>query len=80
MYDTVSASGSKEDSLIVHLINTHTQALAWRLYLTRKLSNSDKDWKKADEEFTKAFENYPLSEKEKEAKRRERAAHPPKNE
>ena len=79
MYDTVSASSSKEGSLILDLIDAHSKTLAWRLYLTHKLSNSDKDWKKADEEFTKAFENYPPSDKEKDAKRKERSAHPPKN-
>jgi hypothetical protein len=79
MYDTVSASSSKEGSLLVDLIDPHSKTLAWRLYLTRKLSNSDKDWKKADEEFTRAFEGYPPSDKEKDAKRKERAAHPPKN-
>ena len=79
MYDTVSASSSKEGSLILDLIDAHSKTLAWRLYLTHKLSNSDKDWKKADEEFTKAFENYPPSDKEKDAKRKERSAHAPKN-
>jgi len=79
MYDTVSASSSKEGSLILDLIDSHPKTLAWRLYLTRKLSNSDQDWKKADEEFTKALESYPPSDKEKDAKRKERAAHPPKN-
>jgi hypothetical protein len=78
MYDTMSASSSKEGSLILDLIDPRRKTLAWRLYLTRKLSNSDKDWKKADEEFTKAFESYPPSDKEKDAKRKERAAHPPK--
>lgn len=79
MYDNMSASASKEGSLIVDLIDSRSKALAWRLYLTRKLTNADKDWKKADEEFTKAFEDYPPSDKEKDAKRKERAAHPPKS-
>lgn len=79
MYDSTSASSSKEGCLIVDLIDPRTKSLAWRVYLTRKLSNADKDWKKADEEFTKAFESYPPSNKEKEVKRKERAVHPPKN-
>jgi len=51
--------------------------LAWRLYLTRKLSNADKAWKKADEDFRKGFEIYPPSDKAKDAKKKERLAHPP---
>jgi len=78
MYDAVSASSRKENSLLIDLIDPRTKNLVWRLYLTRKFSSADKDWKKADEEITKAFESYPPSDKEREAKRRERAAHPPK--
>ena len=79
MYDAVSAGSGKENTLLIDLIDPRTRNLAWRLYLTRKFSNADKDWKKADEEFTKAFESYPPSEKEKEAKRKERAAYSAKN-
>jgi Domain of unknown function (DUF4136) len=79
MYDTIAASSTKEGTLIIDLIDPRTKNLGWRLYLTRKLSNADKDWNKADEEFSKAFEAYPPSDKEKEAKRKERAAHPPKS-
>lgn len=79
MYDTMSASSVNEGTLIVDLIDSHRTALAWRLYLSRKLSNADKDWKKADEDFAKAFESYPPSDKEKDAKKKERAAHPPTN-
>ena len=78
MYDAVSAGSRKENSLLVDLIDPRTKNLVWRLYLTRKFSSADKDWKKADEEITKAFESYPPSDKEREAKRRERAAHAPK--
>ena len=79
MYDAVSASSGKENTLLIDIIDPRTKNLAWRLYLTRKFSNADKDWKKADEEFAKAFESYPPSEKEKEAKRKERAAYSAKN-
>jgi Domain of unknown function (DUF4136) len=79
MYDAVSAGSGRENTLLIDLIDQRTKNLAWRLYLTRKFSNADKDWKKADEEFTKAFESYPPSEKEKEAKRKERAAYSAKN-
>jgi len=77
-YDAVSASSGKENSLLIDLIDPRTKNLVWRLYLTRKFSSADKDWKKADEEITKAFESYPPPDKEREAKRRERAAHAPK--
>ena len=77
MYDTMSASSVKEGTLIVDLIDSLRKALAWRLYLTRKLSNADKAWKKADEDFRKGFEIYPPSDKAKDAKKKERLAHPP---
>jgi hypothetical protein len=78
MYDAVSASSGKDSTtLVLDLIDAHSKKLAWRLYLTRKLTNADKDWKKADEEIIKAFESYPPSEKERETRRKERAEHPP---
>lgn len=78
MYDSLSASSIKEGSLLVDLIDPRAKSLVWRVYLVRKLTNADKDWDKADEDFTKAFESYPPSDKDKEAKRKERAEHPPK--
>jgi hypothetical protein len=61
------------------LIDPRSKALAWRVYLIRKITNPDKDWKKPDEEFTKGFESYP-SEKETEAKKKEREEHKPNDE
>ena len=78
VYNDVTASSAREGSLILDLIDPKTKNLAWRLYLIRKITNPDKDWKKADDEITKAFESYPPSEKEKEEKKKERAAHQPK--
>lgn len=78
VYNDVSASSVREGALILDLIDPKTRSLTWRLYLIRKLTNPDKDWKKADDEIAKAFESYPPSEKEKEEKKKERAAHPPK--
>lgn len=77
-YNTAAANSAKQASLLIDLIDPRARNLVWRLYLTRKLTNADKDWDKADEEFAKAFESYPPSDKEKEAKRKERAEHPPK--
>lgn len=79
MYDAVSAGTAKENTLVIDLIDPHTKKLVWRLYVTRKMPSAEKEWKKLDEEFTKGFESYPPSDKDKEAKRKERAAHPPKN-
>lgn len=57
------------------LIDPRSKALAWRVYLMRKITKPDKDGKKADEEFTKGFESCPPSEKEREAKKKEREEH-----
>ena len=78
LYDSVSATSTKAGALLVDLIDPKTKQLAWRLYLIRKLSNADKDWSKADEEITKAFDSFPPSDKDKQEKKKERAAHPPK--
>jgi len=76
VYNSVSASSGKQNTLIIDLIDARRKNLTWRLYLTRKITSADKDWKKADEEISKAFESYPPSDKEKDAKRKERASHP----
>jgi hypothetical protein len=78
-YNDVSASSSKEGSLIIDLIDPRTKALVWRLFLIHKITTPDKEWKKADDELTKAFESYPPSAKEIEEKKKERAAHSPKS-
>jgi hypothetical protein len=78
-YDEVSSSSAKEGCLLIDLIDAHRKDLAWRLYLVRKITLPDKEWKKCDDELTKGFESFPPSEKEIEAKKRDRAAHPPKS-
>lgn len=70
VYNDVSATSVKEGSLIIDLIDSRTKELAWRLYLIRKMANTEKDWRKTDEEFSKAFENFPPSDGEKEAKKK----------
>jgi hypothetical protein len=80
LYNDVSANSQKEGALVIDLIDPKTKNLAWRLYLVRKISEPDKVWKKVDEEFAKAFDNYPPSDAAKEDKKKERAAHPPKPE
>jgi hypothetical protein len=79
LFESVSASSKKEGALIIDLIDSKAKSLAWRLYLIRKITNPDKEWKKADEEISKGFESYPPSDKAKEDKKQERAGHPPKS-
>lgn len=73
LYNTVTATNQRQGTLILDLIDPNAKALAWRLYLVRKITDPDKDWKKADEEFTEGFKSYPPSDKDKEEKRKERA-------
>jgi hypothetical protein len=80
LYDTVTASSQREGSLLLDLIDPRRKDLVWRLYIVRKITNVDKAWKQADEEFTKGFESYPPSQKEIEAKIKERSEHKPKPE
>jgi hypothetical protein len=72
LYNTVTATNQRQGTLILDLIDPKAKSLTWRLYLVRKLTDPDKDWKKADEEFTDGFRSYPPSDKEKEEKRKER--------
>jgi len=72
VYNAVASSAGRQNTLIVDLISPRTKALAWRAYLVRKLSDPDKDWKKAEDEFTEGFKSYPPSDKDKEEKRKER--------
>lgn len=77
-YDTVNAYSSREGSLQIDLIDPKKKDLAWRLYLIRRLTSSDKQWKEADEEISKGFESFPPSAKEVQDKIKEREEHPPK--
>jgi hypothetical protein len=45
----------------------------------RKITNVDKVWKVAEQEITKEFESFSPSEKEIEAKRKERLEHRKRN-
>jgi len=79
LFESVSASGRKEGTLIIDLIDAKAKNLAWRLYFVGKFTNPDKEWKKDDEEITKGFESYPPSNQAKEDKKKERAEHSPKS-
>jgi hypothetical protein len=79
IYNDVSNESVKEGSLIIDLIDPKSKGLAWRVYLMRKITTPDKEWKKADEELAKALEAYPPSAADKEGKKKERADHPGSN-
>jgi hypothetical protein len=72
-YNAVASTSGHMGTLIIDMINPKAKALVWRVYLVRKLSDPDKDPKKAEDEFTEGFKSYPPSDKAKEEKRQERA-------
>jgi len=73
VYDAVASSSHHLGTLILDLIDPKAKGLVWRAYLVRKMSDPDKDPKKAEDEFSDSFKSFPPSEKEKEEKRQERA-------
>jgi hypothetical protein len=72
LFNAMTTYNNRQGTLIVDLINPKTKDLTWRIYIARRITNPDKDWKKADEEFTDGFKSYPPSDKDKEEKRKER--------
>jgi hypothetical protein len=80
MFSTLTTRSEREASLLLDLIDPRIKDLVWRLYIIRRITDVDKVWKKADEEFTKGFQSYPPSAKEIAAKRKERSDHQPKQE
>jgi len=75
-YNTV-ISNNRVHHLIIDVIDARAKSLAWRLYISRKLSDPDKDWKRIEDEFAEGFKSFPPSDKEKEDKRKERASQKP---
>jgi hypothetical protein len=73
VYNAVTSTAHQLGTLILDLIDPKAKALVWRAYLVRKMSDPDKDPKKAEDEFTDSFKNFPPSNKDKEEKRQERA-------
>ena len=73
VYSAVTSSSRNMGTLILDMIDPKAKALVWRAYLVRKMSDPDKDPKKAEDEFTDSFKSYPPAEKDKEGKRQERA-------
>jgi hypothetical protein len=54
-YNTISTTTRRQGTLTVDLIDPKKKDLAWRVYIVRKITNVDKVWKQADEDFTKGF-------------------------
>ena len=73
VYNAVASTSRHLGTLIIDLIDPRAKALVWRVYLVRKMSDPDKDPKKAEDEFTDGFKGFPPSEKDKQEKRQERA-------
>jgi hypothetical protein len=73
LFNTVTSTSRHQGTLILDLIDPKAKALVWRVYLVRKMSDPDKDPKKAEEEFTDSFKSFPPSDKDKEEKLQERA-------
>ena len=77
VYNSVTTSNNRINNLVIDLIDAKSKSLAWRLYVSRKLLDPDKDWKKADDDFVDGFKSYPPSEKEKSEKLKGHAAQKP---
>jgi hypothetical protein len=73
VYNAVASTSRHLGTLIIDLIDPKAKALIWRVYLVRKMSDPDKDPKKAEDEFTDSFKGFPPSEKDRDEKRQERA-------
>ena len=73
MYDSMTAYSTRQGTLGIELINPKTKDLAWRMFASAKLYHTDPDkiWKTADDNIKKAFDNYPPSPKDIEAKKKE---------
>jgi hypothetical protein len=73
VYNALTSSSHHLGMLILDMIDPKAKALVWRVYLVRKMSDPDKDPKKAEDEFTESFKSFPPSDKDKVEKRQERA-------
>lgn len=66
LYNQINVTTTREGALVIDLLDTHTKALTWRLYVTMKILNNDpqKTGKQADSDIAKTFKSYPPSPKE----------------
>jgi len=70
VYNSVTTANNRISNLVIDLIDAKAKSLAWRLYISRKLSDPEKDWKKADDDFVEGFTSYPPTDKEKSEKQK----------
>jgi Domain of unknown function (DUF4136) len=77
LYSSEAVTTDKINTLILDLVDPKSKSLAWRLYITRRLADPDKDWKKADDDFAEGFKSYPPSDKEKSEKAKEHQGQKP---
>ncbi len=56
VYNEVTSAKGRINHLIIDAIDARTKSLAWRLYITRKLTDPEKDWKRIDDEFSEGVE------------------------
>ena len=64
MWNEVVVTNYQKGTLLVDLIDTKTKKLVWRAYLIAALSDdSEKAMEEADQNLTKAFQNYPPKKK-----------------
>ena len=73
MYMSMSTPVTHKGALGIELIDAKSRDLAWRLFVSEKLTNNDpnKIWKTADSNITKAFKSYPPTPKAIEEKKAE---------
>ncbi len=71
-YNSATLANTKFRTLILDLIDPKSKSLVWRVYLGRKVSEPEKEWKRADDELAEGFKSFPPSDKEKADKSHER--------
>jgi hypothetical protein len=73
LYDSMEASTTHKGTLSIELIDANARDLAWRMFASVKIINSDpaKIWKTADSNIKNAFKSYPPSPKDIEAKKKQ---------
>lgn len=73
VYNSMSASTTRQGTLAIELIAGKTRDLAWRMFASAKLTETDpeKIWKTADDNIKNAFNDYPPTPKAIESKKKE---------
>jgi uncharacterized protein YheU (UPF0270 family) len=73
VYYSMDSSTTHQGTLSIELIDAKARELAWRLFVSVKLIDTDPDkiWKTADSNIKNAFKRYPPSPKEIEGKKQQ---------